>query len=153
HNPFDDELKQLAQRLVAVLKPIIDTVDKYGLKQRHLHKHKEGVARYFRYLSGQSFSSELARKYQVRMQKYRAKLFVFLDHDGIPWNNNNAENAIKRFASRRKIIGASFTEKGIQDYLLFLSIYQTCRHKNVSFLHFLRSGKVDVDEFANGKAR
>ena len=46
------------------------------------------------------------------MQKYSDKLFTFLDHDGVPWNNNNAENAIKRFASRRKIMGASFTEKG-----------------------------------------
>ena len=69
----------------------------------------------------------------------------------MPWNNNNAENAIKRFASRRKILGASFTEKGIQDYLVFLSIYQTCRHKNLSFLRFLRSGTLDIDAFAEAR--
>src|ERR1700758_4752500 len=43
HSPFDEELKQLAQGLVAVLKPIIDTIDRYGLKRHHLHKHKEDV--------------------------------------------------------------------------------------------------------------
>jgi hypothetical protein len=149
HNPFDEELKQLAQKLVVVLKPIIDTIDRYGLKQYHLNKHKEDVARYFRYLSAQSFVSEPARKYQKRIEKYQDKLFVFLDYDGIPWNNNNAENAIKRFASRRKILGTGCNESGIQDYLLFLSIYQTCRHKNVSFLGFLRSGSLDIDEFAD----
>jgi predicted RecB family nuclease len=153
HNPFDEELKELARRFVAVLKPIIDTVDRYGLKQYHLNRHKADVARYYRYLSGQDFQSEVARKYQNRLQKYQDKLFVFLDHDGIPWNNNNAENAIKRFAGRRKIIGASFTERGIQDYLLFLSIYQTCRHKNIRFLHFLRSGKSDLEDFAGEKIR
>jgi hypothetical protein len=74
-----------------------------------------------------------------------------LDHDGIPWNNNNAENALKRFASRRKIIGASFTEKGLRDYLVFLSIYQTCRRKNLSFLRFLPSGVLDLDAFAEAR--
>ncbi len=33
--------------------------------------------------------------------------------------NDNAENAIKHFASRRKILGASFFGKGLQDYLDF----------------------------------
>jgi hypothetical protein len=81
------------------------------------------------------------------MLKYQNKLFTFLDHDGVPWNNNNAEVAVKVFASRRTIMRASFTAKGIQDYLVFLSIYQTCRNKNVSFLRFLRSGSLDLDAF------
>jgi hypothetical protein len=150
HHPFDEELKQLAQGLVSVLKPIVDTIDKFGLKQHHLYKHKREVNRFFRSLSARAYQSELARKYQKRLHKYQDKLFVFLDHDGVPWNNNNAENAIKLFASRRKILGASSTEKGLQDYLIFLSIYQTCRHKCVSFLQFLRSRIFDIDQFAEG---
>jgi predicted RecB family nuclease len=153
HNPFDAELKQLANKLVGVLKPIIDTIDRYGLKQYHLNKHKEEVARYFRYLAEQPFQSQVTRKYQKRLQKYRDKLFVFLDHDGIPWNNNNAENAIKLFASRRRLMGSSFTEQGLKDYLVFLSIYQTCRLKNLSFLRFLRDGGLDVDAFAEAGGR
>jgi predicted RecB family nuclease len=153
HHPFDEELKQLAQKLVGVLKPIIDSIDRYGLKQYHLNKHKEDVARYFRYLLGETFESEVARKYQKRLQKYRDKLFAFLDYDEIPWNNNNAENAIKLFTSRRKMIGSSFTEQGLKDYLIFLSIYQTCRLKNLSFLRFLRYGGFDVDAFAEAGGR
>jgi len=153
HTPFDEELKQLAHRLVAVLKPIIATIDKFGLKHYHLKKHKEDVAGYFGYLSEQAFRSEIAQKYQKRLLKYQDKLFVFLDHDGVPWNNNNAENAIKPFASRRRIIQASFSKRGLQDYLMFLSISQTCRNKNVSFLRFLLSGMHDVDAFADGAGR
>jgi predicted RecB family nuclease len=153
HNPFDEELKELAQKLVGLLKPIIDTIDRYGLKQYHLNKHKADVARFFRYLSEESFESEAATKNRKRLLKYQEKLFVFLDHDNVPWNNNNAENAIKRFASRRKIIGNWPTEKGLQDYLVFLSIYQTCRLKNLSFLRFLRSGLLDIDAFAEGGGR
>ena len=71
HNPFDEDLKQLAQKLVGLLKPIIDTVDTFGLTQRHLNKHKEGVARFFRFLTTQTYPSELARKYQVSRQALR----------------------------------------------------------------------------------
>jgi hypothetical protein len=153
HNPFDEELKEVGRRLVAVLKPIIDTIDRFGLKRYHLNKHKADVDRFFRYLSERAFGSEVAAKCQKRFQKYRDKLFVFLDHDGVPWNNNNAENAVKRFASRRKIFGTWPTEKGLQDYLVLLSIYQTCRHKNLSFLRFLRSGLLDIDAFADASGR
>ena len=41
----------------------------------------------------------------------------------------------------------SYSEKGTQNYLLVLSIYQTCRLKGVSFLRFLRSGLLDLDAF------
>ena len=58
--------------------------------------------------------------------------------------------SIKLFASRRRILGTSSTEKGLRDYLVFLSIYQTCRRKNLSFLRFLGSGKLDIDAFADG---
>lgn len=153
HNPFDEELKQFAQELVGLLKPIIDTIDRFGLTRRHLNKHKQDVARFFRFLSTHNYRSEAARKYQKRLNKYRDKLFVFLDHDGIPWNNNNAENAIKLFASRRRLLGATSTEKGLRDYLVFLSIYQTCRRKNLSFLRFLRSEQLDIDAFADGRGR
>jgi hypothetical protein len=51
------------------------------------------------------------------------------------------------------MMGASYVEHGIQDYLLFLSIYQTCRLKGVSFLKFLRSGLLDLDTFVNQMGR
>ena len=153
HNPFDEELKQLAQKLVAVLRPIIDTIDRFGLKRHYLNKHKVDVEGYFKYLVIQEFRSELAGKYQKRMLKYKDKLFVFLDHDGVPWNNNNAENAIKFFASRRRMMGASYTNNTIHDHLIFLSILQTCKRKNLNFLQFLRSGLLDLDEFAESLVR
>jgi hypothetical protein len=60
-------------------------------------------------------SSELARAYERRFLKNRHKLFTFLEHDGVPWNNNNAENAVKRFVFLRRVIGGSSTENGSRD--------------------------------------
>ena len=35
-NPFDEELKSLAEEYTKVLSPIIETIDRYGLKKYHL---------------------------------------------------------------------------------------------------------------------
>ena len=82
-----------------------------------------------------------------RLQKNRNKLFTFLEFNGIPWNNNNAEHAVKAFASLRRVIGGTSTEKGLRDSLILLSICETCKYRSVDFLDFLRSGLKDIDEF------
>ena len=58
--------------------------------------------RYFDVLAARSFRSEAAEALRARLLKYRDKLFTFLQHDGVPWNNNNAENAIRQFAYYRE---------------------------------------------------
>jgi hypothetical protein len=151
-HPFDEELKQLAGRFAALMQAIVQTIDRYGLKKYHLHKHKQEVDRFYEQGSATVYGSEVARHYRQRFLKYRDKLFTFLDHDGVPWNNNNAENAVKRFVSRRKSLGGTgaFSESGFRDYLLLLSIYQTLRYRNASFWKFLLSGETDVAAFTAG---
>jgi plasmid stabilization system protein ParE len=55
-----------------------------------------------------------ASKWEARLRKDREKLFTFLSHDGVPWNNNNAEHAIKAFARIRRAIEGLSTPKGIE---------------------------------------
>jgi predicted RecB family nuclease len=151
--PFNEELKELGQHFAMLLKPIIETIDKFGLKCHFLRKHKIFVECFYKELSSGNYESEIVVKYKKRFEKYHDKLFTFLDYDGIPWNNNNAENAIKAFAALRNVIGGSSTEKGIRDYLTLLSLGETCKYKGVSFLDFLRSGEKDIDVFMKKSAR
>jgi len=81
----------------------------------------------------------------------REKLFIFLSHDGIPWNNNNAEHAIKAFARLRRTIEGLSTPKGIEEYLILLSVCQTCKYSGLDFLEFLRSGETDINTFVASK--
>ena len=67
--------------------------------------------------------------------------------DNVPWNNNSAEHAIKAFAALRNVIEAYSSESGIRDYLVLLSVYQTCVYRGVEFLRFLRSGEKRVDDY------
>ena len=90
---------------------MIETVDRFGLKAHFLRKHKVFVERFYKELSTRDYQSEIAVHYQKRFEKNRDKLFTFLDYDGIPWNNNNAEHAIKAFAALRKVIGRNRVRK------------------------------------------
>jgi hypothetical protein len=88
-------------------------------------------------------------KASIRPSGESARLFTFLDRDWVPWNNNNAEHAIKAFVRLRNIIGGTSTIKGLREYLILLSISETCKYKGVSFLDFLLSEEADVDTFVH----
>ena len=152
-NPYDEEFKALAAEFGKLLRSIVGTIDKYGLKKRHLHKHKAEVARFFRDLAARVYRSELAEGYQKRLLKNEGKLFTFLDHDGVPWNNNTAEHAIKAFAYYREISDGQMSEEGLSDYLVLLSVHQTCKYRGVSFLKFLLSREEDVEAYCQRDAK
>lgn len=150
-SPYDEQLKCLVKNFADLLKPMVETVDRHGLKSRFLRKHLVFVDRFFKKLSGMDFQSESSTTIKKRFEKNRDKLFTFLVHDGVPWNNNNAEHAVKAFAMLRQVIQGVTSEKGIRDYLVLLSISQTCKYKEVDFLDFLRSGEKDINAFADSK--
>jgi hypothetical protein len=118
-----------------------------------LRKHKVFVKRFYGRLSTCDYRSELATKNIKRFEKNRDKLFTFLGYDGVPWNNNNAEHAVKAFATLRKAIGGTSSANGIREYLILLSISETCKYKGGNFLDFLRSGDKDVDGFLRSGAK
>jgi DNA-directed RNA polymerase subunit RPC12/RpoP len=146
-NPFDEELKLVTEPFSALLKSVISSVDTHGLKRCHLKRHERDVRAFFRALAARPFRSEAAVALRARLEKNRDKLFTFIQHDGVPWNNNNAENAIKRFAYYREDTVGTMKETGLCEYLVLLSLYQTCRYKGISFLKFLLSKRRDIDLF------
>ena len=147
-HPYDAELKRLASAFAVLLKPMVETIDQYGLKSRFLRKHLSAVERFYRQISKCNLQSETAVKLKDRLERNRDKLFTFLSFDGVPWNNNNAEHAVKPFAILRHVIAGVTTEKGIRDYLVLLSVCETCKYMGVDFLDFLLSGEKDIHAFA-----
>jgi hypothetical protein len=150
-HPYDEELKMIVSDFAFLLKPIVETIDQMGLKRRFLGKHQSAVNRFYRKLAKMNCQSDAASKCKQRFEKNREKLFTFLRHDGIPWNNNNAEHAVKVFAQLRDIVRGSFTEDSVRGYLVLLSICQTCKGSGLDFFDFLRSGEKDIHAFAESR--
>ena len=145
--PFNTELEDFAAEFRRLISPIIETIQQYGLKKRHLNKFRKKVESYYhRNIEGRRYSQDVTCKYQKRFCRYKNSLFTFLEEDNIPWNNNMAERALRHLAVQRKISG-SFGKEEIHRYLILLGIGQTCLFQDKSFLKFLLSGCKDVDEF------
>jgi hypothetical protein len=147
-HPYDQEFKIIVREFAALLKSIVDTIDQRGLKKRFLRNHKLEVDRFYRKIAQFDCQSEEAIKCRHRFERNRSKLFTFLNHDGIPWNNNNAEHAIKGLIKLRVNTRGSFTESSIKNNLILLSICQTCKYSNLDFFEFLRTGNTDIYSFA-----
>jgi len=147
-HPYDEDFKRLGRDFADLVKPIIATVGQRGLKTRYLKKYQAPADRFFRELSAAQSDSPIFKKYQARFARERGELFTFLRHDGVPWNNNNAEHAVKAFALLRQVINGVTSENGLREYLVLLSLCETCKYLGVKFLDFLRSGRTDAHQFA-----
>jgi len=131
-NPYDQEMRSIAEPFAKLLKDIILTIDRYGLRRLHLHKYAKSAERICTGIAERHFTSVCAEKYQGRFAKYGDRLFTFLDHDGIPWNNNNAEHAVHHFAKIRRIADGTFTQSSVEQLLVLLSVLETCVYRRVN---------------------
>ena len=145
--PFNDEFEGFVLEVKNLLIPIFMTIQKYGLKKRHFNKFNQSVEKFYnKNIEQKAYSFEVTNRYQKRFMRYKNSLFTFLEEDGISWNNIMAERAIKPVAIQRKI-STIFWERGASNYLLLLSIAQSCKFQKKPFLKFLLSQEKDIEKF------
>jgi predicted RecB family nuclease len=142
--PFNEELAFIATGFGTLLRDIVSTIDRYGLKKVHFRKHKRSAERFLASVASLDCSTECGFSLQKRFEKNRDRLFTFLDFDNVPWNNNNAEHAVRAFARLRNGMATS-TARGTTDYCKLLTLQQTLRCRGVGFLDFLRLGRTELD--------
>ncbi len=143
-NQFDSDFKNIVQSFSNIMTNITNTINKFGLKKRNLNKHKKQTELFFRIIEVSEYETEVCLKWQKRFKSTKDELFTFLNYDGVPWNNNNAETAIKAVALYRREYDGLPTKNGIQKYLTLLSIQQTCKYQGINFFDFLKSGKTSI---------
>jgi hypothetical protein len=149
--PFDEELQEFVAAVKDLIVPIIQAIDRWSLKAGHLRRFKKQVDRFYKtVIEGREYGLDATKTYQKRFMRYRESLFRMLEEDGIPWNNNTGERAIRHLAVQRKISGRLY-QRGAVDYLALLGIAQTCRFQEKSFLKFLLSKEIDVDGFQSAR--
>src|SRR5262245_52740870 len=79
----------------------------------------------------------------LSLLKNEGRLFTFLDHDNVPWNNNNAEHALRAFTKQRNVMATS-TPKGTKEYAILVGVQQTLKYRNIDF-HGSLSARSKVD--------
>ena len=121
--PFNAELEIFILKVRNLIVPIMQAIQKYGLKKRHLHKFQKQVALFYEeVILNHHYHSELALKYQKRFIQYRESLFTFLEHDGIPWKDSRAVRVLRHLDCTREDIRVFPSNLLMPDYLRLLEI-------------------------------
>ena len=69
----------------------------------------------------------------------RDRILTFVEHPDVPCHNNFGEYLIRIGVLKRKVSFGSKSAQGAQAYAVLLSIYMTCKLRNIPFLDFLKS--------------
>ncbi len=149
-HPFDKEYEAFVLEVRDLILPIMETVQRYGLKKRHLHKFMKQVDDFYaRVITDKQYKSDLVCTYQKRFIRYRNSLFTFLEQDDIPWNNNAAE---KSSSDPLRYKGTFLETHSMHPHFVPIWSYwafaKPADSKTKSFFKFLFSEEVDLDNFS-----
>ena len=90
-----------------------------------------------------------------RCEKFLPSLFTYLQHEGMPPDNNLAERDLRKFAKQRRVSQCFKSVEVTKHLLEYLSLYMTCHINGRDFHVLLRdllSGEaVDLRDFLFGK--
>jgi len=65
-------------------------------------------------------------------------LFTFVEVEGVPWHNNDAERAIRKGVLARKISGGRRSWTGAEVYQVLLSVSETSKKRNENFIEVVK---------------
>jgi hypothetical protein len=86
-----------------------------------------------------------------RCEKYEKKLFTYLKYEGVPPDNNKAERELRPFVVQRKRSGGFKSPEVMRHYLVYLSLYMTCKVNGKDFDKLLdlifSSQEIDLSSF------
>jgi len=73
-----------------------------------------------------------------KVRNQRPRILTFVEHPDVPCHNNYGEYLIRIGVMKRKVSFGSKSAKGAEAYATLLSIYMTCKLRNISFIDFIR---------------
>ncbi len=77
-----------------------------------------------------------------KVKRQQPRILTFVEHEGVPSDNNYAERLIRIGVLKRKVSGGSMSAEGANAYAILLSIYVTCRLRNIPFRKFLKKSLI-----------
>jgi hypothetical protein len=152
-DPFNEELKCFAAEFSSLMKSIVATIDHYGLKESRLRRFRRPANRLVDATANAKFESKAMQSYSRRVARYGDRLFTFLQHNEVPWNNAHAEHAVREFAFFRASPNGHLSVSGLESFLVILSLYQTCQSRGIHFLDFLLSGELSINGYSGRRRR
>ncbi len=70
-----------------------------------------------------------SRRLIKRLRRHQADLFTFLDHDGVPFDNNHAEREVRPAVIIRKNSYGNRSEVGADAQAVLMTIFRTLKQR------------------------
>ncbi len=106
--------------------------------QRRLLRLNDRLERLVQWKNPNEILAEIINK----VKRQQPRILTFVTHEGVPSNNNYAERLIRIGVLKRKVSGGSMSAEGGHAYAVLLSIYTTCRLRQLSFRKFLKASLI-----------
>ena len=110
-----------------------DTLEQHVFKRR-LQKLHDRLDALLEWPNPNDILKTIIKK--VKLQ--RPRILTFVEHPDVPCHNNYGEFLIRVGVLKRKISFGSKSAKGAQAYAVLLSVYATCKLREISFLDFMK---------------
>ena len=79
------------------------------------------------------------KRISKELRKRLDMLFTFVEHEGVPWHNNDAERAIRSGVLHRNVSGGRRTWTGAGIFQVLLSVYETTKKRGERFLEIAKT--------------
>ncbi len=87
-------------------------------------------------------SNEILAEIIKKVKRQQPRILTFVEHEDVPSHNNYAERLIRIGVLKRKVSGGSMSAEGAKAYAVLLSVYVTCRLRQLSFRKFLKESLI-----------
>lgn len=82
--------------------------------------------------------NEILKQIIKKVRNQRPRILTFVEHPNVPCHNNYGEYLIRIGVLKRKVSFGSKSAKGAQAYATLLSIYTTCKLRDIAFIDFMK---------------
>jgi len=131
------EFFPFAKRLRRILRDSIRVGERVKSRDRRLRAKRRLESRVDALLSSCSLSKEKnCRRLIKRLKRERGMLFTFLEEDGVDWNNNAAERALRSSVVIRKITYGNQSDEGARAHAVLMSVRETCSLRKENFFDY-----------------
>ncbi len=128
--PFAKSLRRILRDSIRAGERIEDEAERLRAKERL-------EARVERLIESHSSSKERnCLRLVKRLRRERGMLFTFLEEDGVEWNNNAAERALRSSVVIRKITYGNQSDEGARAHAVLMSIRETCNLRKENFFDY-----------------
>ena len=100
-----------------------------GIDEREYASRRQRITERLSSLFEKSWEHVEVRRLCKRLRRHQDELFVFLDHEGVSFENNHAERAIRPCVIIRKNSQSNRSLRGAQTQTTLMSVYRTLKQR------------------------